>query len=112
MGPPELKVQGGSQTGQVKQRMQHLHGGASIHESWEEDHKLRCERRAVPSQELEQTWEAQPEKAEKVGVEESQVVCAEVYDLKGQGRAVEAFRRETSEQLPVDGFCVHGGRFP
>jgi hypothetical protein len=35
-----------------------------------------------------------------------------VYDLKGQGRAVEAFRRETSEQLPVDGFCVHGGRFP
>lgn len=52
VGPPELKVQGGSQTGQVKQRMQHLHGGASIHESWEEDHKLRCERRAVPSQEL------------------------------------------------------------
>lgn len=52
VGLPELQIQGSSQTGQVKQCMQHLHSGAGVHESGEEHHKLGCERRAVPSQEL------------------------------------------------------------
>lgn len=49
---PELQVQGRGQTGQVQQRVQHLHSRAGVDQRREQHHKLRGEGWAVPGQEL------------------------------------------------------------
>lgn len=51
-GSPELQVQGRRETGQVEQRVEHLHGSGGIQQGWEEPHKLGGQGRAVPGQEL------------------------------------------------------------
>lgn len=51
-GSPELQVQGRRETGQVEQRVEHLHGGGGVQQGREEPHKLGGQGRAVPGQEL------------------------------------------------------------